>query len=52
MASFAYVDVAYDKVFGWFWPFSATPDRSTSLEFEVNGFEGALILFLSNKLPN
>jgi palmitoyltransferase len=27
------------NVFGWFWPFSATPDRSTGLKFEVNEFE-------------
>jgi palmitoyltransferase len=39
--------VACDKVFGWFWPFSATPDRSTGLKFEVNEFEGALMLFFS-----
>lgn len=28
------------QIFGWFWPFSRTPDRRTGLEFEVNGFEG------------
>lgn len=28
------------QVLSWFWPFAATPDRSTGLEFEVNGFEG------------
>ncbi|KAF7182952.1 hypothetical protein CNMCM7691_002696 [Aspergillus felis] len=27
------------NVLSWFWPFAATPDRSTGLEFEVNGFE-------------
>lgn len=29
------------QVLSWFWPFAATPDRNTGLEFEVNGFEGA-----------
>jgi palmitoyltransferase len=28
------------QVLSWFWPFAATPDRSTGLDFEVNGFEG------------
>ncbi|KAF3891416.1 Palmitoyltransferase PFA4 [Trichophyton interdigitale] len=28
-----------NNIFGWFWPFSRTPDRRTGLEFEVNGFE-------------
>ncbi|GAQ11882.1 palmitoyltransferase pfa4 [Aspergillus lentulus] len=27
------------NVLSWFWPFAATPDQSTGLEFEVNGFE-------------
>jgi palmitoyltransferase len=27
------------NVLSWFWPFAATPDPSTGLEFEVNGFE-------------
>ncbi|KAG2001763.1 hypothetical protein GB937_009919 [Aspergillus fischeri] len=27
------------NVLSWFWPFAATPDRSTGLDFEVNGFE-------------
>ncbi|GIK07312.1 palmitoyltransferase for Vac8p [Aspergillus viridinutans] len=27
------------NVLSWFWPFAATPDRSTGLEYEVNGFE-------------
>ncbi|KAL2000013.1 hypothetical protein VTN02DRAFT_3662 [Thermoascus thermophilus] len=27
------------NILSWFWPFAATPDRSTGLEFEVNGFE-------------
>ncbi|KAE8350325.1 Palmitoyltransferase [Aspergillus coremiiformis] len=27
------------NVLSWFWPFARTPDRSTGLEFEVNGFE-------------
>ncbi|KAF4170648.1 hypothetical protein CNMCM8694_004513 [Aspergillus lentulus] len=27
------------NVLSWFWPFAVTPDQSTGLEFEVNGFE-------------
>ncbi|KAB8238557.1 putative palmitoyltransferase with autoacylation activity Pfa4 [Aspergillus alliaceus] len=29
------------NVLSWFWPFARTPDRSTGLEYEVNGFEDA-----------
>jgi hypothetical protein len=32
------------QVLSWFWPFAATPDPSTGLEFEVNGFEGECIV--------
>ncbi|KAL4864897.1 hypothetical protein BDV12DRAFT_158666 [Aspergillus spectabilis] len=27
------------NVISWFWPLARTPDRSTGLEYEVNGFE-------------
>ncbi|OKL58377.1 Palmitoyltransferase pfa4 [Talaromyces atroroseus] len=27
------------NVISWFWPFAATPDRKSGLDFEVNGFE-------------
>ncbi|KAE8320925.1 DHHC zinc finger membrane protein [Aspergillus sergii] len=27
------------NVLSWFWPLARTPDRSTGLEYEVNGFE-------------
>ncbi|KAL4925524.1 putative palmitoyltransferase with autoacylation activity Pfa4 [Aspergillus undulatus] len=27
------------NVLSWFWPLAKTPDRSTGLEYEVNGFE-------------
>ncbi|DAA77842.1 TPA_exp: putative Palmitoyltransferase with autoacylation activity Pfa4 [Trichophyton benhamiae CBS 112371] len=34
-----------NNIFGWFWPFSRTPDRRTGLEFEVNGFEDESLIW-------
>ncbi|OJJ84632.1 putative palmitoyltransferase with autoacylation activity Pfa4 [Aspergillus glaucus CBS 516.65] len=28
------------NVLSWLWPFAATPDRESGLDFEINGFEG------------
>ena len=28
------------SLFGWLWPFTATPSNESGLEFQTNGFEG------------